>query len=229
MIPTVLCWFSCARDYAMLAHSVAAARVVFPGAPAVVFLDRKERVLPEIEGVEIRWTTFDRGPNLHSVEAPAGVAGAMLAVAVEMGAAAVVKIDSDTLVLGGAWAAPVVDQQAACMAGWQLPSRPGLGAAYAIARTALAAVVDSFMAIPAASRDEDGEILSRAALWALWTGGETALQTLDADPARNTLRQFRPGVAFDNLVEAVHFGRVRDAATYMQTFRTAAAGRRQIG
>jgi hypothetical protein len=229
MIPTVLCWFSCARDYPMLAHSVAAARAVFPGAPAVVFLDQAERVLPEIDGVEIRRTEFARGPNLQSVEAPAGVAGALLDAAREFDEASVVKIDSDTLVLGRSWAAPVVDRHWAISAGWRMTTRPGLGAAYAIAADALTAVVDSFDTVPPASMEEDREILGRVALWARWTGRRTAMEVLDADPSLNTLRQFRREMAFDSTAQAVHFGRVKDAAQHMQAVRRQYAERLQAG
>lgn len=215
MIPTVLCWFSCGRDYAMLVHSVAAARTVFPGAPAVVFLDPGERVLPDFPGAIIRWTDFDRGGNLQSVEAPEGVAGALLVAALEYDAFSAIKIDSDTLVLGSAWASPVVASRKACLAGWRLPTRPGLGALYAITGHALAAVTNSFDSIPPASMEEDREILGRAALWARWTGRETAMQILDADPARNTLRQYHPGTPISQPVEALHFGRIPNPAAEM--------------
>jgi len=204
MTPDAIIWFSYKQDYPLLAHSVAAAKIVFPGAPLVVAIHETDRTEPEIEGVKVIRTSFPRGVNLMGPDCPLGVISAIGSVC--RGGWAI-KCDSDTIITRSDWCAGVASGTSA-VAGWCHSRRAGFGAAYAISGDCADAVKQSIMDTGVIHPAEDRDIIGRARLWARWHGkGDDVREVFDHNPA-NRFRQYRPNVANDNEADALHYGMI---------------------
>ena len=94
--------FTCRRDADLVplwAHGI---RRVLPDAPLIAAVDRVDEDMPLPRKVARLVTDFDRRGNLNGIEAVAGILGTIRQVA-ELTGLPVVKMDSDTVLAGGAW------------------------------------------------------------------------------------------------------------------------------
>ena len=94
-------WFTCPKDYAVLAQSVASVRALESECRIVTVISNGDPC-PEIAVDQTIWTDFDRGFHLNGIAATLGVADTLAKVARSV-ADLIVKIDSDMRITEPFW------------------------------------------------------------------------------------------------------------------------------
>ena len=100
-----ICWFTFSRDADLLRVSVSAARRVFPNARICIFDERRKdlprSVVDELAPDIYRVTDFPRRGNLNGWECSLGILDCLAEAST--GGRRVIKMDSDTMLLGDTW------------------------------------------------------------------------------------------------------------------------------